>query len=60
MKVGFVLRTVLVAVSLVAPSCAWAGNALQPFLEQTLAAAREKDHLPAVAALVQIDGKLAG
>ena len=31
---------------------------LQPFLRQTLAAAREKDHLPAVAALVQIDGKL--
>ncbi len=59
MKVGIVLRTVLVAISLVAPSFAWAGDRLQPFLEQTLAAAREKDHLPAVAALIQIDGKLA-
>ena len=59
MKVGLVLRTVLVAISLVAPSFAWAEDGLQSFLERTLAAAREKDHLPAVAALVQIDGKLA-
>ena len=32
---------------------------LQSFLVQTLTAAREKDHLPAVAALIQIDGKIA-
>ena len=37
---------------------AYADAALQTFLEQTLAAARDKDHLPAVAALVQIDGKI--
>ena len=36
----------------------WAEEGLQHFLEQTLAAAREKDHLPAVAGLIQIDGKL--
>lgn len=38
---------------------AHADAALQAFLEQTLAAARDKDHLPAVAALIQIDGKIA-
>ena len=32
---------------------------LQTFLEQTLAAAQEKDKLPAAAALIQIDGKIA-
>lgn len=32
---------------------------LQAFLEQTLAAARDKDKLPAAAALIQIDGKIA-
>jgi CubicO group peptidase (beta-lactamase class C family) len=37
---------------------AYADAALQTFLEQTLAAARDKDHLPAVAALVQINGKI--
>jgi CubicO group peptidase (beta-lactamase class C family) len=58
-RVGLVLRTVLAAVLLLTPSFARAEDGLQPFLEQTLAAAREKDHLPAVAALVQIDGKLA-
>lgn len=31
---------------------------LQKFLEQTLATARDKDHLPAVAALVSINGKI--
>jgi hypothetical protein len=41
------------------PSLAWLRRGLQPFLEQTLAAVREKDHLPAVAALIQIEGKLA-
>jgi hypothetical protein len=49
-KVGLVLRTVLVALALVAPPFMWAEDGLQPFLERTLAAAREKDHLPAVAA----------
>jgi D-alanyl-D-alanine carboxypeptidase len=44
---------------LVASACAQADTGLQTFLEQTLAAAREKDHLPAVAALIQIDGKIA-
>jgi CubicO group peptidase (beta-lactamase class C family) len=32
---------------------------LQTFLEQTLTAARAKDHLPAVAALIEINGKIA-
>ena len=59
MRIGIVLRAVVFAILLVAPSFAWAEEGLQPFLEQTLAAVREKDHLPAVAALVQIDGKLA-
>lgn len=37
-----------------------AGDAtLQAFVEQTLTAAQEKGHLPAIAALVQIDGKIA-
>ena len=59
MRIGIALRAVVFAIFLVAPSFAWAEEGLQPFLEQTLAAVREKDHLPAVAALVQIDGKLA-
>ena len=59
MRIGIVLRAVVFAILPVAPSFAWAEEGLQPFLEQTLAAVREKDHLPAVAALVQIDGKLA-
>ncbi len=58
-RIGIVLRAVVFAILPVAPSFAWAEEGLQPFLEQTLAAVREKDHLPAVAALVQIDGKLA-
>ncbi len=59
LRIGIVLRAVVFAILLVAPSFAWAEEGLQPFLDQTLAAVREKDHLPAVAALVQIDGKLA-
>jgi D-alanyl-D-alanine carboxypeptidase len=43
---------------LAAAACTQADTGLQTFLEQTLAAAREKDHLPAVAALIQIDGKI--
>jgi len=38
---------------------AYADAPLQTFLEQTLAAARDKNRLPAVAALIQIDGKIA-
>jgi len=34
-------------------------SGLQNFLEQTLTTVREKEHLPAVAGLVQIDGKIA-
>ena len=41
-----------------AAQAAYADAALQNFVEQTLVAAREKDHLPAIAALVQIDGKI--
>jgi CubicO group peptidase (beta-lactamase class C family) len=46
-------------VLLAAPALTQADPALQAFLEQTLAAARDKNHLPAVAALIQIDGKIA-
>jgi len=46
-----------IALALAAP-LAHADAALQTFLEQTLAAARDKNHLPAVAAAVQINGKL--
>ena len=58
-RIGIVLRAVVFVILPIAPSFASAEEGLQPFLEQTLAAVREKDHLPAVAALVQIDGKLA-
>jgi hypothetical protein len=34
-------------------------SGLQNFLEQTLTTVREKEHLPAVAGLVQIGGKIA-
>jgi CubicO group peptidase (beta-lactamase class C family) len=44
---------------LAASACAQADTELQTFLEQTLVAVRDKDHLPAVAALIQIDGKIA-
>jgi CubicO group peptidase (beta-lactamase class C family) len=45
---------------LLADFCGAQGNpALQPFLQQTLQDARENNHLPGVAALVQIDGKVA-
>lgn len=37
---------------------AHADPGLQIFLEKTLAAAREKDHLPGVAAIIQINGKV--
>lgn len=53
-----------VAVALTLSSAAWmplpalADAQLQTFLQQTLTAAREKHQLPAVAALVQIDGRI--
>ncbi len=59
MKPFITLRAALVAIAFVVPPSARAEDGLQPFLEETLVAVREKDHLPAVAALVQIDGKVA-
>jgi len=59
MKVAPVFRTVLVTILALGSSFVSAEEALQHFLEQTLAAVRDKDHLPGVAALIQIDGKLA-
>lgn len=41
-----------------ASSAAYADPALQSFLEQTISAARDKNALPGVAAVVQIDGKI--
>lgn len=58
MKLSLVLRVVLAASFMAAPAITRAEESLQVFLEQTLSAAREKDHLPAIAALVQIDGEL--
>ena len=60
MKPGIFLRAVLMASFLALPSFTRAEDGIQTFLDKTLTAVREKDHLPAVAALVQIDGKLAG
>ena len=60
MKPGIFLRAILMASFLALPSFTRAEDGIQTFLEKTLAAVREKDHLPAVAALVQIDGKLEG
>ena len=58
---NFVLvnRVTLAAIVCLAASFARADGDLQSFLEKTLAAARDKDHLPAVAAVIQIDGKIA-
>ena len=52
------LGLALVALLLTTPVVARADAALQLFLEQTLAAARDKDQLPGVAALVQINGRI--
>ncbi|MEO6970230.1 MAG: hypothetical protein ABI217_04985 [Chthoniobacterales bacterium] len=60
MKPGIFLRAILMASFLALPSFTRAEDGIQTFLEKTLAAVREKDHLPAVAALVQIDGKIEG
>jgi D-alanyl-D-alanine carboxypeptidase len=51
-------RILAALVLMAAPALVHADAALQAFLEQTLAAARDKDHLPAVAALIQIDGRI--
>lgn len=51
-------RILLIACFLVAPALAHADAALQAFLEENLAAARDRGELPAVAALVKIDGKI--
>ncbi|MEO8044179.1 MAG: serine hydrolase domain-containing protein [Spartobacteria bacterium] len=58
MKPFLALGATLLAIALVVPPSSGAEDGLQAFLEKTLAAAREKDHLPAVAAVIQIDGKL--
>jgi D-alanyl-D-alanine carboxypeptidase len=52
-------KCVTAFVLLAAPALAHADAALQTFLEETLAAARDESHLPAVAALIRIDGKTA-
>ncbi len=49
----------LTLILLASPAYAQDNVPLQTFLEQTLAAARDKDNLPAAAALIQIDGKIA-
>lgn len=51
-------KVLLVLCCIALPAIAQADAGLQLFLEETLAAAREKDQLPAVAALVQIDGRI--
>lgn len=56
MAVLLVLFIALTALFGTAP--ARADAELQKLLEQTLAAARDKDHLPGVAAIVQINGKI--
>ena len=59
MNFGFVNRVGLTAILGLAAPFAQADDDLQSFLEKTLTAARDKDHLPAVAAVIQIDGKIA-
>jgi len=55
MRAKFFITFIYFAVSAIAQ----ADSGIQAFLEQTLATARDKNHLPAVAALIQIDGKIA-
>src|SRR6185295_9700436 len=59
MNFGFVNRAAFTAILSFTASIVWADADLQSFLEKTLATAREKDHLPAVAAVIQINGKIA-
>jgi len=58
MKIRPILLLTLLPHLLVAAPDPPADPELQPFLQQTLAAAREKYHLPGIAALIQIDGKI--
>jgi CubicO group peptidase (beta-lactamase class C family) len=51
-------RHVMIAALLLAGSCAHASADLQSFVEKTLNDARTRADLPAVAALVQVDGKI--
>ncbi|MCJ7453169.1 MAG: beta-lactamase family protein [Steroidobacteraceae bacterium] len=51
-------KVLLVLCCIALPAIAQADAGLQLVLEETLAAARERDQLPAVAALVQIDGRI--
>src|SRR5690349_19565902 len=53
------LKSFVSLLFLVSSAYAQTDPGLQAFLEQTLRSVREKDHLPAVAALIQIDGKIA-
>ncbi len=57
--ISLLLKAFVVVIFLTTSILAQPEAGLQTFLEQTLAATREKDHLPAVAALIQIDGKIA-
>ena len=52
-------KALLTIVLFTGPLAAQADAPLQTFLDQTLTAALDKAHLPAVAALIQIDGKIA-
>ncbi|WP_226648649.1 serine hydrolase domain-containing protein [Microbulbifer variabilis] len=55
-----ILSKIFLTIALLAVTVAVrADQALQTFLEQTLTTARNKNDLPAVAALIQIDGKTA-
>ncbi len=51
-------KVLLVLCCIALPAIARADAEMQVFLEETLAAVREKDQLPAVAALVQVDGRI--
>lgn len=52
-------KALLIITLFAGPLAAQADAPLQTLLDQTLAAARDEAHLPAVAALIQIDGKIA-
>lgn len=55
---SLVRASTLSFVLLASPAAAQESVPLQTFLEQTLSAARNRDKLPAAAAIVQIDGKI--
>ena len=52
-------RAFVVLLLTLAPALAQADDALQSFLQQTLVIARDKSHIPGMAALIQIDGHIA-